>query len=214
MMPLRPYALMLALKRSFDVVASVSGLILLFPVLAAIAAAIKLDSPGSVFFQQERVGRQGRHFNIFKFRTMVSAAPRLGTALTLHADPRVTRVGAFLRRTKLDELPQLINVVKGDMSLVGPRPEVPELMRFYSPEQRATILSVRPGITDYASIHFRNESSLLDGCVDPIEIYRKEIMPIKYQYYLRYTQDVGILTDISIIAATISLLFFNPVPKS
>ncbi len=203
----------LAVKRAVDICGSALGLVLLTPLLPVIAVAIKLDNPGPVFFRQERVGRVGRLFRIFKFRSMVAAAPRLGAAITVHADARITRVGAFLRRTKLDELPQLINVLRGDMSLVGPRPEVPKFMKFYSPEQRAIILSLRPGVTDYASILFRDESSLLDGRRDPIDIYCNEIMPVKCNYYERYSHDIGLLTDFKILAATVSLLLFKRIPK-
>lgn len=180
-----PSAATLALKRALDVLGSVVGLLVLLPFFIVIAVAIKLDSPGPVFFRQERIGRGGRVFRIFKFRSMVRAAPRLGVAITTRADSRITRVGAFIRKSKLDELPQLINVLKGDMSLVGPRPEVPEFMNFYAPEQREIILSLRPGMTDYAAILFRDESSLLDGRNDPVEIYRRDIMPIKFGYYER-----------------------------
>ena len=203
----------LALKRVLDVLGSTVGLLILSPFLLGIAVAIKLDSPGPTFFRQQRIGRGGRPFRIFKFRSMVADAPQLGTALTVRADNRITLVGALLRRTKLDELPQLINVLAGDMSLVGPRPEVPEFMNLYTPEQRAIIVSLRPGMTDYASILFRDESSLLDGQDDPVEIYQHEIMPIKFAYYERYSRDVGLLNDLRIIAATVSLLAFNHVPE-
>jgi lipopolysaccharide/colanic/teichoic acid biosynthesis glycosyltransferase len=204
----------LAVKRAVDLGGSALGLVLLLPILPLIALAIKLDSPGPIFFRQERVGRGGRLFHMFKFRSMVTAAPRLGAAITVHADARITRVGAFLRRTKLDELPQLINVVRGEMSLVGPRPEVPEFTKFYSPRQRAVILSLRPGVTDYASVIFRNESSLLDGRRDPISVYRNEIMPVKWKFYERYSNDIGLLTDLRILAATLFLTLFKRVPTS
>ena len=204
----------LALKRTLDVSGSAAGLLILSPLLLAIAVAIKLDSPGEVFFRHERIGHGGRPFRIFKFRSMVAAAPRLGTAITVCSDSRITRIGDFLRRFKLDELPQLINVLMGNMSLVGPRPEVPEFMNLYTPEQRAIILSLRPGMTDYASILFRDESSLLDGKDDPIEVYRRVIMPMKFAYYERYTKDVGLLNDLRIIVATVWLLAFKHVPES
>jgi lipopolysaccharide/colanic/teichoic acid biosynthesis glycosyltransferase len=209
----RPSAATLALKRVLDVLGPTVGLLILSPFLLGIAVAIKLDSPGPTFFRQQRIGRGGRPFRIFKFRSMVADAPQLGAALTVRADSRITRVGTFLRRTKLDELPQLINVLTGDMSLVGPRPEVPEFMNLYTPEQRAIIVSVRPGMTDYASILFRDESLLLDGQDDSVEIYQHEIMPIKFAYYERYSRDVGLLNDLRIIAATVSLLAFKHVPE-
>jgi lipopolysaccharide/colanic/teichoic acid biosynthesis glycosyltransferase len=194
-------------------VAALEDLLILSPLLLAIAIAIKFDGPGEVLFRQERVGRGGRPFRIFKFRSMVVNAPLLGTALTVRADSRITRIGVFLRRYKLDELPQLLNVLAGDMSLVGPRPEVGEFMNFYVPEEREVILSLRPGITDYAAILFRDESSLLDESNDPIETYRCEIMPIKFAYYQRYSHDIGLLNDLRIIVATIFLLVFKHVPK-
>ncbi len=206
-------AVTLALKRVLDILGSTVGLLILSPFLLGIAVAIKLDSPGELFFRQERIGGGGRPFRIFKFRSMVAGAPQLGRAITARADDRITRVGALLRKTKLDELPQLINVLKGDMSLVGPRPEVPEFLNLYTPEQHALIVSLRPGMTDYASILFRDESSLLDRQDDPVEIYRREIMPIKFAYYERYSRDVGFLTDLRIIAATVSLLVFKHVPE-
>jgi lipopolysaccharide/colanic/teichoic acid biosynthesis glycosyltransferase len=202
----------MAAKRTLDIVGSALGLLLLLPVLAVVAVIIKLDSPGLIFFRQERVGRGGRSFRIYKFRSMVVGAERAGTALTVRADTRITRVGMFLRRSKLDELPQLINVLLGDMSIVGPRPEVPEFMEFYTPDQRAIILAMRPGITDYAAILFRDESSLIDGERDPIDVYRREIMPAKFACYERYSREIGVLNDLRVIAATILLLVVGRVP--
>jgi lipopolysaccharide/colanic/teichoic acid biosynthesis glycosyltransferase len=203
-----------ALKRLVDVLGSALGLLVLWPLLVGIAIAIRVDSPGPALFRQERIGKGGQPFRIFKFRSMVAGAPQTGPAITIRADTRITRVGGFLRRTKLDELPQLINVLLGDMSLVGPRPEVQAFMKLYTPEQRAIILSLRPGMTDYAAILFRDESSLLDGRNDPIKIYQREIMPIKFAYYERYSRDVGLVNDIRIIAATVSLLAFRHVPRA
>jgi lipopolysaccharide/colanic/teichoic acid biosynthesis glycosyltransferase len=202
----------MALKRGLDVVGSALGLLLLLPVLAFIALIVKLGSPGPVFFRQERVGLGGHPFRIYKFRSMVPEAARSGTALTVRADPRITRVGAFLRRSKLDELPQLINVLAGDMSIVGPRPEVPEFMKFYTPDQRAIILSMRPGMTDYAAILFRDESSLLDQDCDPIAVYRRDIMPVKFAYYERYSREIGVLNDLRIVLETMLLLLAGRVP--
>lgn len=203
--------LTLALKRALDVAGSALGLVILLPLFPLVALAIKLDSPGPVLFRQERSGRHGHPFRIFKFRSMTVAAS--GSALTVRADKRVTRIGAFLRRTKLDELPQLINVLSGDMSLVGPRPEVPEFMRYYTPEQSAVILSMRPGMTDYAAILFRDESALLDGDEDPVSFYRHRIMPIKFAHYERYSRDIGVLNDLRIILATVLLLATGQVPR-
>ena len=200
------------MKRILDVVGSAFGLLLLLPVLAIVAVIIKLDSSGPIFFRQERVGLGGRSFRIFKFRSMVVGAARAGTALTVRGDARITRAGMFLRRSKLDELPQLINVLAGDMSIVGPRPEVPEFMKFYTPDQRAIILSMRPGITDYAAILFRDESSLLDRERDPIDVYRREIMPAKFAYYKRYSREISVLIDLRIILATMLLLVAGRIP--
>jgi lipopolysaccharide/colanic/teichoic acid biosynthesis glycosyltransferase len=202
----------LAMKRILDVVGSSLGLLLLLPMLAIVAVIIKFDSPGPIFFRQERVGLGGRSFRIFKFRSMVADAARAGTALTVRADTRITRAGMLLRSSKLDELPQLINVLAGDMSIVGPRPEVPEFMKFYAPDQRAIILSMRPGITDYAAILFRDENSLLDRERDPIEVYRREIMPAKFTCYERYSREISVWNDLRIILATVLLLFVNRVP--
>jgi lipopolysaccharide/colanic/teichoic acid biosynthesis glycosyltransferase len=211
-LPSRPSHATLAVKRILDVVVSALGLLLLLPLLAIIAVIIKLDSPGAVFFRQERVGLGGRSFRIFKFRSMVVGATRAGTALTVRGDTRITRAGRFLRNSKLDELPQLINVLVGDMSIVGPRPEVPEFMKFYTADQRAIMHSMRPGITDYAAILFRDESSLLDGQRDPIEVYRLKIMPVKFAHYERYSREIGMLNDFRIILATMLLLITGRVP--
>jgi len=202
----------MVVKRMLDVVGSALGLLVLLPVLVIVAVAIKFDSHGPIFFRQERVGLGGRSFRIFKFRSMVIGAACAGTALTVRDDMRITRAGRFLRSSKLDELPQLINVLVGDMSIVGPRPEVLEFIKFYTPEQRAIILSMRPGITDYAAILFRDESSLLNGERDPIEVYRRDIMPIKFTYYERYSREIGVLNDLRIILATMLLLIVGRVP--
>jgi lipopolysaccharide/colanic/teichoic acid biosynthesis glycosyltransferase len=201
-----------ALKRCLDLAGAIVGLVVLSPVFLIVAIAIKLDSAGPVLFRQQRVGLDGRLFTILKFRSMTVDAPRRGSALTVRADTRITRIGRFLRRSKLDELPQLVNVLVGDMSLVGPRPEVPEFMRFYSPDQRETIVSMRPGLTDYAAILFRDESELLDQSGDPIDIYRRLIMPIKFSHYERYSRESGVLTDLRIILATALLLTIGRAP--
>jgi lipopolysaccharide/colanic/teichoic acid biosynthesis glycosyltransferase len=208
----RPSPATLAVKRLLDIIGSVVGVIVLSPVFGAIAIAIKLDSHGPVFFRQTRVGKGGRLFSIFKFRSMTVDAPQRGSALTVHADKRITRVGHFLRRSKLDELPQFLNVLIGDMSLVGPRPEVPQFMEFYTPEQYAIMISMRPGMTDYAAILFRDESSLLRHVADPVEVYRRQIMPIKFSYYERYGRDIGILIDLRIILATVLMIAIGWVP--
>jgi lipopolysaccharide/colanic/teichoic acid biosynthesis glycosyltransferase len=203
----------MVVKRGVDVAGSLLGLLLLSPVFLLVAVAIKLDSPGPVFFRQTRVGRNDRPFRIFKFRSMTVDAPSRGPALTTRADKRITRVGQVLRNSKLDELPQLINVLVGDMSLVGPRPEVPQFMDFYSPEQRAVIVSIRPGMTDFAAILFRDESTLLHQGGDPIDVYRHQIMPIKFRYYCHYRDELANLTDLRIILATILLLVSGQAPR-
>jgi lipopolysaccharide/colanic/teichoic acid biosynthesis glycosyltransferase len=204
----------MAVKRAFDIVGAALGLLFLLPLLIVIAIIIKFDSPGPVFFRQERVGWKGRPFRIFKFRSMVVGAVHTGAALTVLADKRITRIGMSLRRSKIDELPQLINVLAGEMSIVGPRPEVPEFMKFYTPDQRTIIVSMRPGMTDYAAILFRDESSLLDQDSDPVDVYRHKIMPIKFALYERYSREIGVLNDLRIIVATILLLVIDRVPRS
>jgi len=208
-----PSTVTLACKRALDLAGATVGLVLLAPLFAIIAVAIRLETPGPALFRQTRVGRGGHSFRIFKFRSMHARQPLGGSALTVQADQRVTRIGALLRRTKLDELPQLINVLVGDMSLVGPRPEVPEFMAFYTPEQQAVLLSMRPGMTDYAAILFRDESAMLTGEQDPIAIYRYRIMPIKYGYYERYSHEIGAINDLRIIIATILLLLIGHLPR-
>ena len=196
-------------KRAFDLVVASLALMLLAPLFALIALAIKLDSPGPVFFRQERVGRHGVPFRIHKFRTMVVDAPTRGPQITVGRDPRITRVGAFLRDTKLDELAQLIDVLQGTMSLVGPRPEVPQYVARYTPEQRAKILSVRPGITDPASLEYRRESELLARAADPERAYVEQIMPAKLRQAERYVDEATLWTDLRVLARTLRILLFR-----
>ena len=178
------------MKRMFDYCASVAGLVLLAPLFLVLAVLIKADSPGPVFFRGRRVGREGRLFHIYKFRSMVAGADRRGPGITTAGDARVTRVGRLLRRTKLDELPQLINVVLGDMALVGPRPEDPRYVDHYTPAQRR-LLNVRPGITSPASLAFRREEELLEG-EDWETAYVSDILPKKLNLELDYlTQRTG-----------------------
>lgn len=193
------------MKRVFDVIAAACGLILLAPLFAIIALWIKADSPGPVFYRQVRVGRNGVPFRIHKFRTMRVDADRLG-GLTIGADKRITQSGHFLRHYKLDELAQLIDVFQGSMSLVGPRPEIPEFMAEYAPAVRAKILSVKPGITDNASIEMIDESTLLAGFADPRQAYIDTIMPIKAAYYTAYADKHSFLGDIVIILKTLRAL--------
>jgi lipopolysaccharide/colanic/teichoic acid biosynthesis glycosyltransferase len=191
-----------ALKRAFDLAASALGLLLLAPVLLAVALWVKADSPGPVFFRQLRVGRGGMLFRIHKFRTMQVGAEGRGQ-LTVGADARVTGAGRLLRKSKLDELPQLIDVLLGDMSVVGPRPEVPKYVALYPDEVRDIVLSVRPGITDWASIRMIDENEILGSAADPEAAYRDEILPQKLDFYLRYAQTHSLMEDLQIIMATL-----------
>jgi lipopolysaccharide/colanic/teichoic acid biosynthesis glycosyltransferase len=190
-------------QRVLDVLLAVSGLLVLFPLFAVIAILIRVDSGGPIFFRQKRVGLRGREFEIFKFRTMVVDAEKLGAQITVGRDPRISRIGAFLRKNKLDELPQLLNVVRGEMSIVGPRPEVPRYVALYSTEQRQ-ILSVRPGITSPASIVFRNENDLLGNQEDPEHFYREEVMPAKIRLDLEYARRATLFSDLAMIARTVA----------
>lgn len=190
-------------KRLFDLFWSIPGLILLSPLFLLVAAWIKMDSPGPVFFRQVRVGRFEKTFRIYKFRTMVVDADKRGLQLTTGKDPRITRPGEFLRKTKIDELPQLINVVKGEMSLVGPRPEVPKYVALYPEEAKTVIFSLRPGITDYAAILFRNENEILEGAADPEQMYVREILPRKIALYLKYADERSLWLDFRLILGTL-----------
>jgi lipopolysaccharide/colanic/teichoic acid biosynthesis glycosyltransferase len=190
-------------KRLFDWVLSSLGLLLLAPVLLLIALLIKLDSPGPVFFRQERVGRFGQPFRIHKFRTMRHDPQGLGLQITVGADRRITRVGGVLRHSKLDELPQLLDVWLGTMSLVGPRPEVPRYVAHYPADLRDKVLSVRPGITDIASIEYRDESRVLAQAADPEQAYIQEILPHKLALAARYVDQASVWTDLTLIARTL-----------
>ena len=189
-------------KRAMDIVLSAGALAVLWPLLLLIALAIVIDDPGPVFYRQVRVGRNGKTFRIFKFRSMVTDADKKGLAITVGRDSRITRVGAILRKTKLDELAQLLNVLFGQMSFVGPRPEVPKYVDMYTPYQRQVLL-VRPGITDYASIAYRNENDLLAGADDPERMYIEQIMPDKIELNMKYLREISPLADIRLIFKTI-----------
>lgn len=191
------------MKRAFDLVFSLIGLVILFPFLLVISLWIRLDSRGPAIFRQERVGRLGIPFYIHKFRTMVSSADLPGAQLTVEHDRRITRAGRYLRRYKLDELPQLIDVLKGDMSLVGPRPELSKYVAHYPEDARLVILSMRPGITDLASIEFKDENRLLASVPDPEQYYIKEILPRKVRCYLEYVQRRSLWSDFVIVLRTI-----------
>ena len=190
----------LACKRVFDVVCAVLGLAVLSPVLLVTAVLVGITSPGGVLFRQERVGRNGVPFRICKFRTM--RADNAGLKITTSSDSRITPVGRVLRKTKLDELPQLWNVLKGDMSFVGPRPEVQEYVDLYTPEQRQVLL-VRPGITGVASVRYRNENELLSASADPNRTYIEEVMPAKLELDLGYLPRASVWTDIKLILETL-----------
>jgi lipopolysaccharide/colanic/teichoic acid biosynthesis glycosyltransferase len=193
-------------KRVFDCVASAIGLLLLAPLMLVVALAIKLESAGPVMFRQERVGRHGKVFRIHKFRTMAHAPSNSGPLITVGGDTRITRVGALLRRAKLDELPQLIDVVAGDMSLVGPRPEVPKYVAMYPPELRDKVLSVRPGITDIASIEYRQEGKLLALARDPEREYVEVVLPKKLSLAVEYVDRQSLLGDVRLILRTVTIL--------
>jgi len=188
------------IKRVFDLTLSFLFLIVTFPFLIAIMAAIKLDSPGPVLFRGRRVGVGGKEFDILKFRTMVHRAPSLGPTVTRKSDDRITRVGKFLRNYKLDEIPQLLNVLRGEMSLVGPRPEDPKYVAYYTPEQRE-VLSVRPGIASPAAVRFRHEEAILaDVPADQLDrIYLQEMLPEKIALDLDYVKDNSLILDIRIL---------------
>lgn len=190
-------------KRLFDLIASLAGLIVLSPLLIGLALWIRLDSPGPVFFRQVRVGRNGTLFRIHKFRTMQVHAESHGQ-LTVGADRRVTGAGRFLRKSKLDELPQLLDVLFGDMSIVGPRPEVPRYVEHYPDAVRSVVLSVRPGITDWASIRMIDENEILGRASDPEKAYIEEVLPEKLEYYVRYATTHTLIEDIRIIFATLA----------
>lgn len=192
------------MKRLVDLVVAALGLVVSSPVQAAIAAAVKADTPGPALFKQERVGKDGRTFQILKFRTMSTGAT--GHAITPTGDLRVTKVGAVLRRTKLDELPQLWNVLVGDMSLVGPRPEVPHYVDLWPADRRDKILSMRPGITDPASIEYRDEGALLAAQPDPERYYREVVLPHKTAIYSAYVDAASPSLDLEILLRTLRAL--------
>ena len=196
-------------KRLFDLFWTVPGIIFLSPLLLVIALWVRLDSSGPVFFRQKRVGRYGKIFEVLKFRTMVVDAEKRGLQITVGCDPRITRPGHFLRKYKLDELPQLFNVLSGKMSLVGPRPEVPEYVNCYPDELREKILRLKPGITDRASIEYRDENILLAESTDPSKTYVEQILPVKLKYYSEYVDNHSIFVDFVLIFKTFLALVHN-----
>jgi lipopolysaccharide/colanic/teichoic acid biosynthesis glycosyltransferase len=200
-------------KRAFDLLAAGLGLLLLAPLMLAIAVAVKLDSRGPVLFRQVRVGRHGVLFRIRKFRTMVADAPQLGPALTVGDDARITRIGRWLRRTRLDELPQLVDVLAGHMSLVGPRPELPQYVALYPPGLRERALAVRPGITDPSSLLFLDESAQLARAADPEREYVDVILPRKLQCAADYAAQAGLRSDVGVLLRTLRLLIAPSRPR-
>jgi len=193
------------LKRSFDIFFSVIGLILLSPVFLIMAIWIKCDSYGLVFYRQVRVGKNGKNFLLYKFRSMRVGSDKKGLLTVGERDPRITRSGRFIRKFKLDEFPQLINVLRGEMSIVGPRPEVPKYVALYNEEQRK-VLDVRPGISDWSSIRFRNENELLAQAEDSEDFYISDVMPEKLRMNLEYVQENNFWMDIKIIFITLKKL--------
>jgi len=189
-------------KRILDIVFTSIGIIPLLPLMGVIALLIKLEDGGSVIFKHERVGYRFRKFKLYKFRTMVENAEKLGPSVTKADDPRITKIGKFLRKYKLDELPQLFNVLKGDISLVGPRPEVENYIKHYEEEFKKILWEVKPGITDYATLEFRNEEEILKGSKNTEEIYLQEVLPRKIELYKKYIKEISLLTDLKIIFKT------------
>jgi lipopolysaccharide/colanic/teichoic acid biosynthesis glycosyltransferase len=194
-------------KRIFDLGVAIIGLIILSPILLIIASLIKLTSEGPIFFRQTRVGQAGKLFRIHKFRTMVVNAEAQGLKITVGQDKRVTAIGKILRKTKLDELPQLLDVVGGSMSLVGPRPEVPEYVKYYPQETKNIIFSIKPGITDWASIKMIDENEILAQSSNHEDCYIKQILPLKLSYAVEYVQKRTLLLDIYLICLTIKKIF-------
>ena len=190
------------MKRLFDIVSAFIGLLILSPVMLFAALLIKIEDSGPVFYRGTRIGMKGKPFRMYKFRTMVVDADKIGGPSTSDDDPRITRTGRILRKMKLDELPQLINVLTGQMSIVGPRPEVPMYVDMFTDEERA-ILTVRPGITDYASIWNPDEGAVLKGSGDPEKVYRERIRPKKIALQLKYVRERSFRTDIRIVVQTL-----------
>jgi lipopolysaccharide/colanic/teichoic acid biosynthesis glycosyltransferase len=198
-------------RRCLDVAGSVLGLVVLSPLFVLIALGIKLESKGPVFYRASRLGRFGKPFSMLKFRSMKINADRTGAPITPNGDPRVTRLGVYLRKYKFDELPQLFNVLTGEMSLVGPRPEAAFYYRYYTEAEKQQILSVRPGMTDYGSLLFHDEGKILAGAADPVKTYLEQIREMKVKAQLEYIRDQSLVTDIMVICRTVSRLFITRV---
>lgn len=195
------------LKRLFDIIFSIFGLIITSLLTLALALLIKLESPGPVFYRGERVGKEGKVFRIFKFRSMVERAEQLGGPSTAGDDPRLTKIGKFMKKFQLDELPQLINVQRGEMSLVGPRPEVKMYVDMISEEEKKTILSIKPGMTDFASLWNFHEGDVLRGSPDPEKAYIEKIRPEKIRLQMEYVKNRSFLLDLKIIIKTVLKVF-------
>ena len=193
------------MKRLFDITCSLLGLVLLAPLMVVIALIIKLSSAGPILFSQKRVGLHERLFTVYKFRTMVDKADTMGTSVTAGGDPRITPVGRVLRRTKFDELPQLLNVLKGDMSFIGPRPDVPEITAKYTPQMKR-IFSVRPGITSVATLHFRREEEILAKVPDPDVFYDAVVVPLKVSLAMEHVRRNSFWFDLKILLQTVWVL--------
>ncbi len=192
-------------KRVFDFIAAFIGLVVLFPILFVISLWIKFSSKGPLFYSQKRVGKEFKEFDIYKFRSMVVDADKIGPSVTSGDDPRITEVGKFIRKTKIDELPQLLNVLKGDMSLVGPRPEVMKFVEKKRDEYKK-VLSVRPGITDNAAIEFRDEETIMNQYEDKEKAYLDIILPQKIKLYYNYIDNITFLSDIKLILKTLKVI--------
>ena len=201
------------LKRGFDVIGALAGSIVLAPVMLALAVAIKVSSPGPVLYRGVRVGLGGRRFRMSKFRTMVIDADRIGGPSTSETDSRVTRIGRFMRKLKLDELPQLFDVLRGEMSFVGPRPEVPQYVEMYTDEEKA-ILSVRPGITDWATLWNPDEGAVLAASDDPERAYLDKIRPLKIRWQLEYVRRRSFWIDLQILGQTVAAVVLRRKPKA
>ena len=200
------------MKRAFDLCFALLGLVVLSPLFLVVGIAVRLSSPGPVIFRSRRVGRFGKEFFLLKFRTMTKDAPQKGPAITIGNDHRITRLGAILRGSKIDELPQLLNVIRGEMSLVGPRPEVPEYVRLYTPEQRA-VLDLVPGITDPASIKYALENDLLGESSQPESDYVNHIMPDKIRMNLGYAARANLWTDFRVVLTTFARIAVKQEPQ-
>jgi lipopolysaccharide/colanic/teichoic acid biosynthesis glycosyltransferase len=201
------------MKRAFDVCVAAFALLLLFPILAVVAVLVKLDSPGAIFFTQERVGRRFRPFTIYKFRTMIHDPASRGAPITIGGDPRITRIGRFLRQTKIDELPQLFNVLRGDMSFVGPRPELSRYVEAFADEYRE-ILEVRPGITDLASLKYRDEAAVLALSPDPVDEYVSRVLPEKLRLNKEYIARASFFFDLGLILKTLRVVMPRAQPSA